>query len=79
LLAGDVYYASYVSYIDETINAVFVADEMLAKYQEIASLIAPYATEQIGADAFAQAVQTLVDHTYNQTAEAEQFLTQEAQ
>ncbi len=77
LLADSDYYATYVNYVDETINTVFVADEMVAKYQEIASLIEPYATEKIGADAFAQAVQALIDHTYTQVAEAESFLAQE--
>ncbi len=73
LLADEAYYTAYVNYVDETINTVFVADEMAAKYQEIATLIEPYAIEEIGADAFAQAVQALIDHTYSQVAEAESF------
>ena len=79
LLANEDYYTTYVSYIDETINTVFVADEMVDKYQEIATLIEPFAAEAVGAETFAQSVQALIDHTYNQTAEAEQFLTQEVQ
>ncbi len=76
LLADSEYYTTYVNYVDETINTVFVADEMVEKYQEIATLIEPYATEKIGAEAFAQGVQALIDHTYAQVAEAESFLAQ---
>ena len=79
LFADSDYYATYVNYVDETLNTVFVADEMVAKYQEIASLIEPYATEKIGANAFAQGVQALIDHTYNQVSEAESFVAQEMQ
>ena len=49
LLADSEYYDSYVSYVDETINSVFVADEMVVTYQEIVGLIEPYAAEEIGA------------------------------
>ena len=76
LLADGEYNTAYVNYVDETINTVFDADVMVAKYQEIASLIEPYATEKIGGDAFAQAVQALIDHTYARVAEAERFLAQ---
>lgn len=76
LLTDDVYYATYVNYVDETINTVFVADEMVAKYQEIASLIEPYAVEKVGAEAFSQSVQVLINHTYAQVAAAESFTTQ---
>lgn len=76
LLADSEYYITYVNYIDETINTVFIADEMVEKYQEIATLIEPYAIEKIGADVFAQGVQDLITHTYNQIAEAESFLAQ---
>ena len=79
LLADSAYYATYVNYVDETIHTVFVADEMAVKYQEIAALIEPYAIEKIGAEAFAQSVQALIDHTYSQVAEAETFLAQEIQ
>ncbi len=79
LLADSAYYDAYVGYIDETINTVFVADEMVLTYQEIASLIEPYAVQTIDADAFTQGVQVLIDHTYSQVAEAEQFLAQETQ
>ena len=79
LLADSDYYNTYVSYVDETINTVFVADEMAEKYQEIASLIEPYATEKIGAEAFARGIQALIDHTYTQVSEAENFVAQETQ
>ena len=79
LLADSEYYDTYTNYVDETITTVFEADVMAAKYQEIANLIEPYATEKIGADAFAQGVQALIDHTYARIAEAERFLAQSGQ
>jgi len=79
LLADSDYYNTYVNYVDETINTVFVADEMVEKYQEIATLIEPYATEKVGADSFAQGVQSLIDHTYARVSEAESFLAQSGQ
>ncbi len=79
LLADSDYYDVYTNYVDETITTVFKTDAMAAKYQEIADLIEPYATEEIGADAFAQGVQALITHTYDRVAEAERFLDQSAQ
>ena len=79
LLDDDAYYVTYVNYVDETINTVFVADEMVATYQEIASLIEPYASEEIGSAAFTQSVQDLIDHTYERVAAAESFVAQEKQ
>ena len=79
LLADSEYYATYTNRVDETINTVFVADEMVAKYQEIAGLIEPYATDKIGADTFTQGVQELIDHTYDRVAEAERFLAEVTQ
>jgi spore coat protein CotH len=76
LLADGEYYETYVNYVDETINTVFVADEMVEKYQEVATLIEPYAAEKVGADMFAQAVQALINHTYARVSEAENFLAQ---
>ena len=76
LLADSEYYSAYIQYVDETINTVFVADEMAAKYVEIASLIEPYATETIDADTFTQGVQELIDHSYDRAAEAERFLSE---
>ena len=77
LLADSEYYDTYTNYVDETITTVFEADMMAAKYQEIAKLIEPYATEKVGADIFAQAVQVLVNHTYARIAEAERFLAEQ--
>ena len=79
LLADSEYYDSYVNYVDETINTVFAADEMAASYQEIANLIEPYATEEVGATAFTQAVQALIDHSYARVAAAESFLAESGQ
>lgn len=79
LLADSDYYDIYVNYVDETINTVFVADEMVEKYQEIASLIEPYATEKVGETVFNQGVQALIDHTYARVAAAESFLAESGQ
>ena len=79
LLADSDYYATYVSYVDETISTAFQADAMIAKYAEIADLIEPYATAKIGAEAFAQGVQQLVDHTFARVTAAESFVAQAVQ
>ena len=79
LLANDAYNATYVNYVDETINTAFEADTMVTKYQSIADLIEPYAVEKVGATAFEQGVQALINHTYERIAEAEQFLAQSGQ
>ena len=79
LLADSEYYDTYVNYVAETINTVFVADEMVEKYQEIASLIEPYATEKVGETAFNQGVQALIDHTYARVAATESFLAESGQ
>jgi len=79
LLVDSKYYDTYTNYVDETITTVFEANVMAAKYQEIADLIEPYATEEISADAFIQGVQSLIDHTYARIAKAERFLTQSVQ
>ncbi len=76
LLADSEYYSAYVQYVDEAIHTVFVADEMAEKYVEIANLIEPYAAATVGADTFTQAVQALIDHTYDRAAEAERFLSE---
>ena len=79
LLADDDYYAIYVGYVDETINTVFQTEAMTAKYQAMADLIEPYATAKIGAEAFGQGVQELIDHTVARVAAAEDFVAQAAQ
>lgn len=76
LLADDEYDQTYVGYVDETINTVFQADAMTAKYEEIATLIEPYAEAKIGAEAFGQGVQALIDHTEARVTAAENFLEQ---
>ncbi|MBT3272796.1 MAG: CotH kinase family protein [Spirochaetales bacterium] len=76
LLADDEYYGNYVNYVDSTITGVFEGGAMEARYREIAELIAPYAAEKIGANAFTRAVQELIDHTYSRITAAERFLAQ---
>ena len=78
LLADEQYYDTYVDHVNETIHTVFQADEMMAKYAEIALLIEPYVFAKIGADAFAQGVQDLDDHTHAHIAEADAFLAHQA-
>ena len=79
LLADSEYHASYVNYIAETISTIFVADEMVVAYQEIANLIESNAAEDVGAVVFDQSVQALIDHTYVRVAAAEAFLARTAQ
>ena len=74
LLADSEYFGTYADYVDETITGVLEPDGMAAKYQEIARLIEPYAAKKIGTNAFARAVQALIEHTYDRVREAERFL-----
>lgn len=63
-----------MEYVQETTNGLFNLDELAAKYQQIAELIAPYAAADSSAEAFETAVQELTDHTYEQYETAVSFL-----
>ena len=48
---------------------------MAETYQSMADLIAPYAAADVGEAAFNNAVQGLIDYTYQRAEEVETFLS----
>jgi hypothetical protein len=75
LLDDPVYYEKYVDCLAETVAGPFNPDKMAESYQAMAALIAPYAAADVGEAAFDEAVQTLIDFTYQQADAVEEFLT----
>ncbi len=75
LLDDPVYYDMYLAYLAETVAGPFNPDQMAQSYQEMADLIAPYATAEVGEDAFDTAVQQLIDHAYQRADEVAIFLS----
>jgi spore coat protein H len=74
LLDDPTYYERYINYLEETSSSLFTPDKMAQKYQQLAELIAPYATEEEGKDAFEAAVQALTERTYERAQEVADFL-----
>ncbi|MCB8922678.1 MAG: CotH kinase family protein [Ardenticatenaceae bacterium] len=74
LLDDPVYYEKYVGYLAETVAGPFNPDHMAETYRAMADLIAPYAATDVGATAFNEAVQTLVDHAYQRADDVAEFL-----
>ena len=64
LMDDPVYNEIYTKYLAETVSGAFQADKMAATYQEMAALIAPYASAEVGEGAFNSAVQQLINHAY---------------
>jgi spore coat protein H len=61
LLDDTVYHSRYIDYIEETISGPFNPDKLVEKCQELAELIAPYATKESSEVAFESAVQELIN------------------
>ena len=74
LLDDPVYSAQYVGYLAETVNGVFNADALAARYQALAELVAPYADQAGETAAFEQAIQQLTDLTYARVEAVNAFL-----
>jgi spore coat protein H len=74
LLDDPSYYERYINYLEETSNGVFNPDKLAQKYQQLAELIAPYAAEEEGKDAFEAAVQELTERTYDRAQAVSEFL-----
>ena len=80
----EVYYARYVSYVEETINGAFEPSKMAERYQELHDLIQPYVTGDAGETAghtfltsdaaFDTALEALIDHVYSRYDAAQAFL-----
>jgi spore coat protein H len=74
LLDDPTYYERYISYLEETSSGLFDPDKLAQKYQQLAELIAPYAAEEEGKDAFEAAVQELTERTYDRAQAVSEFL-----
>ncbi len=74
LLDDPIYYEMYTNYLAETIAGPFNADKMTTTYQTIAALIAPYAANDVGEAAFNNAVQELINYSYQRAEAVETFL-----
>ena len=77
LLDEPTYYAKYIGYLEETANELFVPEEMAAKYEAIAAIIEPYASEDVGAETFATAVQQLIDYAQTRSDAVKTFLSEQ--
>jgi spore coat protein H len=77
LLDDPVYHDRYIDYIEETVNGAFNPETLEGKCQELAELIAPYATEETGKAAFESAVQELINRIYERYQAATAFLATE--
>ncbi len=71
LLDDPIYYAKYLSYLEETAT-LLDADALAAKYQTLAALLAPYVDDEA---AFKTAVESLTQQTYSQAEALANFLT----
>lgn len=76
LLDEPTYYDAYVSYVAETVAGPFNPDKMAETYQQLAELIEPYATADVGQVAFDEAVQQLIDHAYERAEAVETFMNE---
>lgn len=76
LLDDPVYYAQYIDYIASTAESVFDADTLAAKYTEMAEIIAPYASTDVGETTFQNTVQSLIDHAYERETAVAEFLAE---
>ena len=75
LMDEPVYNQIYTNYLAETVAGAFNAEKMAATYQEFATLIAPYASADVGEAAFNSAVQGLIDYSYQRAENIEIFLS----
>jgi spore coat protein H len=74
LLDDPIYYERYINYLEETSSDLFNPDKMTKKYQELVELLAPYAAEEDGEEAFEAAVQALIERTYDRAQAVTDFL-----
>ncbi len=79
LIDDPIYNEVYTIYLADTIEGSFDPDKMASTYQEMAALIAPYASTDVGEAAFNSAVQQLINHAYERAAAVETFLSSAAQ
>lgn len=76
LIDDPVYNEIYINYLAETVANPFNPDQMAETYQNMANLIAPYATTEVGEETFNNAVQQLITHTYQRTEAVDAYLSE---
>ena len=74
LLDDPIYYEMYTNYLAETVAGAFNPDKMAETYQSMAALIAPYASADVGEAAFNNAVQELINYSYQRAEAVNAFL-----
>jgi len=74
LLDDPVYYNLYLTFLEETIMGPFNPEDMTKEYQNMANLIAPFASTEIGEATFNTAVQQLIEQAQQQAEAVEEFL-----
>jgi spore coat protein H len=75
LLDDPVYYAAYLDYLADAVAGPFDPDHITQTYQAWAELIEPYAAADVGAEAFDDAVQQLIEHAYRRADAVREFLS----
>ena len=74
LLDDPTYYQQYLNYLDESVNGVFNPDTLAEKYQQQAAMLEPYVVTETSAESYEQAVQNLIDITYDRAEAVAKFL-----
>jgi spore coat protein CotH len=74
LLDEPLYYEQYISYVEEAANELFVPEKMVEKVEQLAALLEPYASEDVGEEVFADAVQQLIDYVGTRSETVKAFL-----
>ncbi len=74
LIDDPIYNEIYTNYLSETVTGAFNPDKMAVTYQELATLIAPYASADVGESAFNSAVQQMINHAYERAEVVNSFL-----
>jgi spore coat protein CotH len=77
LLDDPVYHERYIDYVEATVNGVFNPDKIKQRCQELAKLMAPYATKNSTEAAFESSVQELINHVNERYQAATAFLAAE--
>jgi spore coat protein CotH len=76
LLDEPLYYAQYISYVEEAANELFVPEKMVEKVEQLAALLEPYASEDVGEEVFTDAVQQLIDYAGTRSETVKAFLNE---
>ena len=76
LLDDEVYAADYIACLENTINNVMDPETSTETIESMAELIAPYASEEIGEEAFNRALEELINQVYQQVSLVEEYLNE---